>query len=266
MLAGERVVVTRAAHQAAGLSAAFEAAGATVVRLPLIELVPPADEGALEQETRNAPGYDWLVFTSANAVETFLRLSEAADRMPPCAAVGPATAAALRRLGVEPALEAARSRAEGLLEALRPRLRSRARVLVPQAEDARPDLVAGLGAAGVRVPAVVAYRKRLPAAATAAARSIFASSIGWVTCTSPRIARHLARLLDDEWPRRRGELRAISIGPVTSAELRRLGVEPAAEAATPSNRGLVEATLEARRAQGSHPGLPHAAPSGLRSP
>ncbi len=105
----------------------------------------------------------------------------------------------------------------------------------------RPDLARGLRAAGARVTAVIAYRKRLPAPAPAGARRLFATAVGWVTCTSPRIARHLARLFGDDWPRRRGELRAISIGPVTSAELRRLGVEPAAEAASPSDRALVEA-------------------------
>jgi len=62
-----------------------------------------------------------------------------------------------------------------------------------------------------------------------------------VTFTSPRIVRNFAELFGAEWERRRGELRAVSIGPVTSAELRRQGVEPAAEARRPEDAEMVAA-------------------------
>ncbi len=110
--------------------------------------------------------------------------------------------------------------------------------------------MSGLRAAGARVKAVVAYRKRLPAGAAGVARLLFESSIGWVTFTSPRIARHFAGLFAADWKRRRSELRAVSIGPVTSTELGRLGVEPAAEAESPSARAMVDAAT--RRALGKH--------------
>ena len=247
MLGGQRVVVTRASHQAPGLITAFTAAGATVAALPLIELAPADDRQALHRAARDAGGFDWLVFTSANAVDAFLPLIEMpARRQPRCAVVGASTAAALRRRGVQPALTATVPRARGLVADLVPRLAPGARILIPQADDARPDLARGLEAAGACVSVVRAYRKRLPTGAIAAARRLFRSEVGWATCTSPRIARHLARCFGDDWPRRRGDLRAISIGPVTSAELRRLGVEPAAEAKSPSDRAMVEATLRAR--------------------
>ena len=90
--------------------------------------------------------------------------------------------------------------------------------------------------------AVVAYDKRLPSEAPARAAALFATSpIGWVTFTSPRIVRHFAELFGADWGRRKGELRAVSIGPVTSAELRRIGVEPAAEAERPGDEEMVEA-------------------------
>ena len=246
MLAGQRVVVTRASHQAAGLCDAFAAAGAEVARLPLIELASPDDPRALERSAHQAPDFDWLVFTSSNAVDAFLPHTR--KPLPRCAAVGPATAAALQRRAVEPALVAGRPRAEGLLEALAPHLEPGMRVLLPQADDARPVLASGLRAAGVDVTAVAAYRKRLPDAAAATARRLFAHDLGWVTCTSPRIVRHLAEVLAADW-RRRGELRAISIGGVTSAELRQLGVEPAAEAECPSDRAMVEAAVQAARSR-----------------
>ncbi|MEE8523732.1 MAG: uroporphyrinogen-III synthase [Thermoanaerobaculia bacterium] len=245
-LHGRRIVVTRAVHQAAELVAAFEAAGATVVSLPLIEVAAAADPEPLARAAATLASFDWLAFTSANAVRAFLPWTAAAT-LPPVAAVGPATARALRCHGVEPRLEAEASRAEGLAEALAPAIEPGTRVLVPQAEDARPQLVDNLRTAGAEVTPVAAYRKRLPAASRALAGRLFADSpLGWVTFTSPRIVRHFAAVLGPSWKGRRDELRAISIGPVTSEELRRQGVEPTAEASRPSPEAMVRAVQESR--------------------
>ncbi|HEX2641964.1 MAG TPA: uroporphyrinogen-III synthase [Thermoanaerobaculia bacterium] len=242
-LAGLRVVVTRAEHQAGGLAAAFEAAGARVEILPLLEIVPPADRRPLERAAAEIALYDWLVFTSANAVESFLPLVGGA--LPPrvqVAVVGPATAAALRARGIEPALAATRSDAEGLVADLGPLVAGGRRVLLPQASDARPTLLEGLRQAGAEVVAIVAYDKRLPPEAPARARELFGDSpLGWVTFTSPRIVRHFVDLFGEDWERRRPELRAAAVGPVTSAELRRQGVAPAAEAARPGDEEMVKA-------------------------
>ena len=85
------------------------------------------------------------------------------------------------------------------------------------------------------------------------AAELFATPpLGWVTFTSPRIVRHFAELFGTDWERRRGELRAASIGPVTSAELRRLGVEPAAEARRPSDEEMVAAVARAEEQTGTN--------------
>jgi len=244
-LAGLRVVVTRAEHQSEGLAAAFQRAGARVELLPLLEVVPPADPRPLEKAAAAAGSYDWIVFTSTNAAEAFLPLAGNLPSSVKIAAVGPATAEALRGLGIEPHLTARKAEAEGLVADLASQVRGR-RVLLPQAADARPNLLAGLQEAGADAAAVIAYDKRLPPDAPARATELFATSpIGWVTFTSPRIVRHFVELFGADWERRKGELRAVSIGPVTSAELRRWGVEPAAEAARPGEEGMVGAVLGA---------------------
>ena len=244
-LAGLRVVVTRAEHQSEGLAAAFERAGARVELLPLLEVVPPADPRLLERAAAEIASYDWLVFTSANAVEAFLPFTGPLRSGLRIAAVGPATAAALRAFGSEPHLTARKAEAEGLAADLAPRIAGR-RVLLPQAADARPALLQELKEAGAEAVAVVAYDKRLPPEAPARAAALFATSIGWVTFTSPRIVRHFVELFGADWERRKGELRAVSIGPVTSAELRRFGVEPAAEAERPGDEEMVAAVLSSR--------------------
>lgn len=251
-LAGVRVVVTRADRQAGGLAAALAAAGATVEPLPLLEVVPPAEPAPLARAAAELPLYDWVIFTSANAAHALLPRAPAA--LPPrlrTAAVGAATAAALRGLGVEPTLVAAAAdeSAGGLLRLLLPYLDCGQRVLLPQAADALPTLRDGLRAAGIAAVAVAAYDKRLPAAARQRAAELFAGQpIGWVTFTSPSIVRRFAGLFGDDWASRRAELRAASIGPVTSAELRRQGVEPAAEAARPGDTDLAAAVAAAAAA------------------
>ena len=245
-LAGVRVVVTRPAHQAAGLLGAFRAAGARAEPLPLIEVGPPDDPEPLAHAARGIAGYDWAVFASANAVEALLgSLPRGLPSGVRAAAVGPASADALRRGGVEPALIAEDRRAEGLATELALRLAPGARILLPQPPDARPVLAEELARAGARVDAVIAYGKRRAADAPARARTLFGDDapLGWVTFTSPAIARAFADLFGPAWPTRRPTLQAASIGPVTSAELRRLGVDPAAEAAAAGDAELVAAVV-----------------------
>lgn len=245
-LAGVRVVVTRAEAQGEGLLAAFAAAGAEVAALPLLVVVPPADPRPLERAASELALYDWLVFTSANAADAFLPLAGGA--LPPrlqVATVGAATADAVRAYEIEPAL-AGPADAAALAAALAPHVARRRRVLIPQAADAAPTLVDALAEAGAEPIAVVAYDKRLPEDAAERARLLFADTpLGWVTFTSGRIVRHFVGLFGETWEARRPELRAASIGKVTSAELARHGVTPAAEAVKPGDAELVAAVVTA---------------------
>lgn len=233
----------------------FTEAGARPELLPLLAVRPPRDPRPLDRAASELPLYDWLVFTSTNAVEAFLPLTGGAlPHRLRVAVVGEATARAVESFEAAVHLIAPRGDAESLVEALRPHVGRQERVLVPQAADARPTVVQGLTAAGAEVVPVTAYDKALPDEARAVAAALFAEApLGWVTFTSPRIVRHFldvaaSALGEGAWSGRAGELRAASIGPVTSEELRRRGIEPAAEAALPGTAGLVEAVIEARRA------------------
>lgn len=234
------MVVTRPAAQAGPLRRAFEAEGAQVVSLPLLTVAPPEDPGPLEEAAKRLGDFDWILFPSTNALEALLGKAS----LPPSArlaAIGGATGKALESRGRTPDLIPSRQEATGLVQELLPRLRAADRVLLPQADDARATLEEGLRD-HCRLTVATAYRKSLPAEAAALARRHLAEDpIGWVTFTSPRIVRHLVELLGSAWSSRRDGLEAASIGPVTSAALRRQGVEPEAEAAEPSVAALVEA-------------------------
>ncbi len=249
-LTGLRVVVTRARHQAASTVDAFRSAGARVELLPLLEVVPPADPAPLERALERLESYDWIVLTSANAVEQLLaRLAERGRTLPAgprLAVIGAATAEALRAGDLAPSVEASDSRAEGLAAALAPHLAAGDRLLLPQAADARETLEGELRRLGARPERVDAYAKRVPSGSRESAREIFGTArLGWVTFTSPSIARAFAALWEGDWGVRRRGLFAASIGSVTSEALRGLGVEPAAEAASPADRELVEAVTAA---------------------
>ncbi|HKI85310.1 MAG TPA: uroporphyrinogen-III synthase [Thermoanaerobaculia bacterium] len=241
-LAGVRVVVTRAEHQAQDLAAALEDEGAVVETLPLIEVVPPTNPAPLADAARRLPTFDHLILTSGNAVEAlFAALEGAIPGTVQVTVIGSKTAAALEAHGRSADLVAEHSQAEGLLEAILPVLRPGERVLLPQAADARPVLAERLIAERVAVESVVAYRKRVPEDAKERAEEIFASGpLGWVTFTAPSIVRNFRSLIEP-WDVRATTLLAASIGPVTSRALRHAGVEPAAEATEPSSPALVEA-------------------------
>jgi uroporphyrinogen-III synthase len=248
-LAGTRVVVTRAAHQAEGLARLLREAGAEVAFLPLLEVVPPADPRPLDRACATLERFAWVVFTSANAVSPVL------ERRPPpwpqgvqVAAVGEATREALTARGLVVDVVPRDKRAEGLVEELASRLRPGEVVLLPQATDARPALREGLSGRGFAVEATPAYAKQLPGGALGELAALLeAGPLGWVTLTSPSTARRLRELLGGSWAEELPGLRAASIGPVTSQALRALGLEPAAEAAEPSEQALVAAICAVER-------------------
>jgi len=255
-LSGIRVIITRSPQQIGGLTTALREVGADVITLPLLEILPPADPSGLKRAAADLEGYDWVVFTSANAVEALLK--ETGGDLPPelsVAVVGPATAERLAVLnGRIPDLEAMRSDAAGLAGELIPHLGARRRILVPQAADARPTLVRALAEADATPTAVVAYDKGLPPEAAYRAAELFrGTSIGWVTFTSSRIVHHFVEVVGKGWARRKKELLAASIGPVTSATLRELGIEPAAEAERPEDRLLADAIVRAVEERGLAP-------------
>ena len=153
-LAGARVALTR--PDAGELGDRLVARGVTVVHVPLIEIADPLDGGAaLRRALARLDSFDWLVVTSANGAR---RAGPAAAAHPQVrlAAVGPATAAALAAAaGREVDLVPSLAQAEGLLAAFP---RQPARVLLAQADLARPVLADGLGAMGHVVESVTAYR------------------------------------------------------------------------------------------------------------
>ena len=163
-LFGKRVVVTRARAQASGLASRLRDLGARPIEVPAIRIDPPTDggEGLRRAADALADGaYGWVVFTSANAVDAFMELIPDARALADVcvAAVGPATADALRKYRVVADLVPDRQIADSLLEAFPdPPGPAASGVLFPRAAEGREVLPLGLAAAGWDVDLVEAYQ------------------------------------------------------------------------------------------------------------
>jgi uroporphyrinogen-III synthase/uroporphyrinogen III methyltransferase/synthase len=246
-LAGRRVLVTRALHQAGKLSDGLRALGAEPVEVPVLEIRPPANFEPLDAALRQLDGYDWLILTSANAVRALVERAAALESafVQPArlkvAAVGEATAAEAHKAGLQIAFVPEAYVAESLVEGILARAAGK-RILLTRAAVARDVIPDALRAAGATVDVVDAYRNVLPEAAPEQLRHAVAEDLDAATFTSSSSATHLAEVAHAAgvaWPF--AGVPAVSIGPITSQTLRDLGWPPAAEADPSDIPGLVAA-------------------------
>jgi uroporphyrinogen-III synthase len=246
-----RILITRTRKQASDLAAQLEALGAITISIPTIEIVPPASYAPLDEALARLDSFDWLIFTSANAVEAFaarlrLRGPDAPDTLPKIAVIGPATARAVETQGFAVDLIPERYVAESLTESLLPVAPGR-RMLLVRAEEARDVLTEGLNAAGAEVFVAPAYRNQLPTSSIALIRDIFSASdvaLDAITFTSASTVRNLMALLDQAGIATPAEVALASIGPITSEALRELGYRPTVEAAEATIPALVQSLSE----------------------
>jgi uroporphyrinogen-III synthase len=256
-LAGRRLLVTRGKAQASRLAELLVERGAHVVEVPAIEITLPPDVGPLDEALAGLPGYDWVVFTSANAVSAVLgrmvvrglppRLASPLRGRPGgprIASVGRATTAALRasfpedRVGLEPVADFS---AAGLLAAFEAHGIGGRRVLVPASTRARDELAAGLRARGASVDVVDAYDTVEPAGLADAVGRAVEVGFDLALFASPSAVEAFARAAGV----RAAGLPAVVIGPTTEAAARGAGME-VREVASPSTaEGLVAAAERA---------------------
>jgi uroporphyrinogen-III synthase len=159
-LTGKRILVTRTRHQASELASGLEAVGAVPILIPTIEIVHPPTLPALDSALACIGTYDWLIFTSSNAVEAFhrraqfFRLSQLPHKI---AVIGPATLKAANEIGLPVDLIPAQVTAEGLASSLTPQAEGQSFLLI-RAAEARDVLPNALREAGGLVTIAEAYR------------------------------------------------------------------------------------------------------------
>jgi uroporphyrinogen III methyltransferase/synthase len=256
-LFGKRIIVTRAREQAGDLIEQLEELGAETIEAPSIRIEAISRDDALDIACREASGYDWIVFTSVNGVEHFMRcLMEGPGDVrslkgPRLCAVGPATAERLGRYGLKVDLIPDEFHAEGVADALRGTGSiDGARVLLPKADIAREVLAEELRKGGAQVTEVVAYRTVSESGSRDSDPDIYKMllerQIDIVTFTSASSVRHFVKLIGEEQAKDllAGTLVA-SIGPVTAEAAQQMGIETSIMPKEYTVPALVQAILDA---------------------
>lgn len=244
---GKSIVVTRALHQAGELSSLLSQHGAKALLYPCIAIVPPEDTRQLDSVLREmaAGAFDWLVLTSANAVMILSQRLAVASLAPPpgllLACVGPATAeAAHRLLGMQARAIPEDYVAEALVELIKPVLP--ARVLVLQAERARPVLREKLAASGATITALATYRTIQGEGGIHLSTLLKAQQVDAITFTSASTVEHCVRRLQAEG----ADLSLLTpvclacIGPVTAQAVAAAGLVVGVMPTEHTIEGLVE--------------------------
>jgi uroporphyrinogen III methyltransferase/synthase len=271
-LEGRTVVVTRAPKQASEFAAELERYGARVVACPTIEIVEPESYAELDAAIENLFGYDWLVFTSANGVEFFLRRLTALgrdvndlDELRVCA-VGTATAERLTEAHVHVDVVPEEFRAEGVFSALESYLGGREKFdrlnfLLPRAAAGRDFLPRSLEEAGARVDVVTAYRT-VPPRTTDRARVealLAGGGVDCVTFASPSAVKNFARLFDThDLAPLVGGARVACIGGVTAEAAAGHGLRVDIQPEESTSAALARAVADFFAAEAHPPAAPSA--------
>jgi uroporphyrinogen III methyltransferase/synthase len=258
-LAGQRVVITRAADQAEELARPLRELGAEVIQIPVIKIAPPDDRQGVMDAMMGIGEYNWVVFTSANGVTQFFNyFFKAFDDVRAIgnirfAAVGPATAAKLQALHLRVDVMPEEALGKKIAVAInRYESVENLKILLPRAAGANPDLPKALEELRGIVDDVAFY-KTVPDTddRTGAGQALAESGADWVVFTSGSTVENfharfgLPKLLE-KFP----QMRLASIGPETTKALTALGLKPAVEAAQHTVPGLVTAL---RHAVKKHP-------------
>lgn len=231
-LAGKRVVVTRALEHNQSLVNALRDAGADPVLLPLVAFAPPDNPGELDACLRNSARFDWVFFTSQNALRAVQQRCNALElslstilQDVKIAAVGPATAEAVTAAGLTVNFISRIHTGVALAEELSSETQKK-RVLLPRSDRANPDLIEVLNLHGWQVTPVVAYKTVSPNSDSPdTLESLLRGDADAILFFSPSAVHHLRDLLG---PQRFRELSHqsifVAIGPVSENALKAEGV------------------------------------------
>jgi uroporphyrinogen III methyltransferase / synthase len=258
-LRGKKILVTRTRAQSEAMTTHLESLGATVVHCPTIEIVPPSSWDPLDTAIARISEYDWLVFTSANAVRYFFDRQNVSNHTTKVGcgsqrvcAIGPATAEAITSAGAPVHVTASDSVGEGALQAIidaaggDQNLKGR-RILLPRARAARDFLPTALRNLGAHVDAVEAYQTVKPEVDRDSVVRLFTeSSIDAVTFTSSSTVNNFAELLGlTDLSNLLSRTVVACIGPVTADSAAALGLKQVVQPAKYNSSALVEALVDA---------------------
>jgi len=255
-LAGLRVLVGRARHQASALSTGLKKLGAQVIEIPFIEIRKPCSYKPLDSALKGIAEYDWLILTSVNGVEALstrmkrLRIDRSRLAHLQIAAIGPSTKREIENLGLKVAVVPARYIAESVVDSLKEKVKEK-RVLLARAKVARDVIPRELRKMSATVDVVEAYETVIPKSSKSRLQAVMKDPKlrpDVITFTSSSTVRNFVRLinlsaLEEPFKVSIEGIQLASIGPVTSATLREFGLDSDIEAMEYTIPGLIQAIV-----------------------
>jgi uroporphyrinogen III methyltransferase/synthase len=248
-LFGRTIVVTRARAAASEFAMALRRLGAEAIEFPTIKTAPPRSYAPLDRAIKRIDSFDWIIFTSATGVESFVERLKSLKRdirvlgRASIAAIGPATAARLAGYALRVTAVPDEYRAEKIVGAIGiKRIRGK-RFLIPRAQLAReamPEILRDQGAKEVVI--APAYRTVKPKGAQVARmRELIASGkIDLVTFTSSSTVTNFCELIGKSGK----GIRAAAIGPITAATAKEHGFDVVLSPSKFTIEALTEAISE----------------------
>lgn len=252
-LLGLRILVGRARHQSDALSDELRRLGADVIQIPFIEIRKPRSYRPFDAALKNIFAYDWLILTSVNGVNALkdrmakLKISSKNIEHLKIAAIGPATRDAIAARKLKVSVVPREYIAESVVASLRTKVKGK-RILLARASVARDVIPRELRELGAQVDVVDAYQTVLPKSSRTRLRALLKNPRlrpDIVTFTSSSTVRNFAKLAGKR--AKNADLRFASIGPVTSATLRDLGLPVHIEARKYTIPGLITAIVHSLR-------------------
>lgn len=242
-LFGKRIIVTRAEHQASALTQPLEELGARVDEFPVIRFAPVADDSVVRDAISRLPEFDWILFTSANGVEWFVKHLLESDRdiramgNAKLGAIGPKTAAAVRELKLAVDFVPSTYVAESVMEGF-PEDPTGKRILIPRALEAREELPEGLRGRGAEVCVAPVYETVVDDSGEHDLRQALEEGVDIITFTSASTVHSFFELIGDMVVP--ASVIIACIGPITAEAAQSRGLTPAVISQEYTIEGLVK--------------------------
>jgi len=264
-LEGSKILLTRSRDQAEEMCKKLEKLGAGVVEFPTIRIVPPKNYSQLDKAIVKIEDYDWIIFTSQNAIDFFFNRFKTKNKnfkvlkKIKIGVIGPATAKRVKNYGLKIALLPKKYTTEGIVKEFQRMMPKKdefsgLNILLPRADIATPLLPEGLNKLGARVTQVVAYRTVKEKNPSRVVKKMLKNGkIDFVTFTSSSTVRNFFNLVKrkDIHPK----IKFVSIGPVTTKTAKELGLKIDLEAKEHTVDGLIKVILNWTRVNREDKGI-----------
>ncbi|HWQ76772.1 MAG TPA: uroporphyrinogen-III C-methyltransferase [Syntrophomonas sp.] len=247
---GKRILVTRSRAQASGLVKKIRGLGGEAIEFPTIEIEAEKNPEQLYQAFDRIENYNWIIFTSVNAVDIFFREFKGRSRDIRCladiklGAIGPATAARLQNLGLLAELIPDEFVAEGIIEKVKVMMTPGEKVLLPRARGARDVLPAALEKLGAAVEEIYLYQAVPPRTNAVDIEEILAQGLDYITFTSSSTVTNFVEILGERQAAAVcGNAKTVCIGPITAGTAREKGLKVDITAGEYTIDGLLQGIL-----------------------